>query len=174
MNTKHHTDGHIDPLPNNYDSDLRHIDALLHQQAGRQSPPAGLADRMFHSSVRQLAAHRPASLEFTAPKAVIRPIASRLAMAAAVGLAVMVGVLFLRSPGVSSLPGPVGEFALNGTLGSPSGDEQPRVVSTAQFSADREWLLLEAVQLSHYSDVRHLSWHDVNDDMASLVRELEM
>jgi hypothetical protein len=165
---------HLEPLPGDYDEQLKAVDVLLSRDAASRANPDGLAQRTYEASVAHLPAQR--SLRFQRVVAAPRlPMVSRLSMAAAVLLAVAVGIVFLRSPGMSGINGAADHFAYNGynvvTVVPASATISPR---TAALSAEQEWLLLDAVQLSHFADVRRLSLADVNDDIAMLVRELEM
>lgn len=164
----------LEPLPGGYDERLAAVDALLSRDAATRAVPDGLAQRAYEASVAHLPGQR--SLRFprrvTAPRL---PMFSRLSLAAAVLLAVAVGILFLRSPSMSGINGSVDHYAYNGYNGV-TVVPASTVVShrSAALSAEQEWLLLDAVQLSHFADMRRLSLADVTDDIAMLVRELEM
>ncbi len=174
MNTNaHHHDFHPEHDRAGLEPEIQRIESLLSLDARRLRVPRGLVERTFDASVQHLPAPKRRSLTFIQPQPVDRSVLSRLAMAAAVGLAVIVGVMFLRSPNTMQVPAGFDQMAHNGAIDR-SATTVVRPAVASQLSADREWLLLDAVHLSHYSDVRHLSWSDINDDMASLVRELEM
>lgn len=163
---------HPDPLPPDTPEQLHAIDAMLWQQAMGDAAPGDLTERVFQAS----APHLPqAALKFPAagPASGRMPMLSRMSMAAAVLLSVSVGVLFLRSPEASRS---TLQIAHNGVQSVPiASHHSTQHLSLAQpLGVEQEWILLNSVQLSHYSEMRHLTWDDVTDDLASLVRELEM
>jgi hypothetical protein len=164
---------HLDPLPSDYDEQLQAVDRLLSRDAASRSVPEGLAQRAYEASV----AHLPGrSLKFTTARPSRRlPMISRLSMAAAVLLAVVVGVVFLRSPGGIGSGGSF-DIAYNGArdIVAVPAVSLARSYESEPLSVEQEWVLLNSVQLAHYAEMRHLSWADVNDDLATLVREMEM
>ena len=98
----------IEPLPADFDTDLRRIDRALHQDADRLQTPPGLADRVYEASVvdlpdahrlrlpgRGAAARRARPGRHAAPG---RSVWSRLALAASLGLALIVPAYFMRAP----------------------------------------------------------------------------
>lgn len=157
-------------LPAEYDEQMVQVDAMLTKAVSAQDVPAGLTQRVYEASVSHLPSQRV--LQFSANQpANSRPMFSRLSMAAAVALAVVVGIVFLRSPGLNGFNGAL-EVAYNGSTVTPVSLHVDR--HSASLSAAQEWVIFESVQLGHFADARHLSISDVVDDLAMLVRELEM
>jgi hypothetical protein len=173
MNTdRTHRHDSLDPLPSSFDAELVRVDALLAQEAASHDTPPGLADRVAHASAAHLPAAKPlrfADAPVVAVPARRLPALSRLAMAASLGLLLLVGIVFLRSPVAPSINGS-GEIV----LADPAVHVSPAVSTSRSLTAAQEWILLDSVQLAHFSELRSSSLSDMTDDLAQLVRELEM
>ena len=131
--------------------------------------PDGLVQRTFEASVAYLPNQQPLVLT----PAQRWPMLTRLSMAAAIVLAVGVGIVLLRSPALTGTAPAPDPFALNGVEVGPS--IVPASHSNAYaLSAEQEWVLMDSVELAQYAEMRHLSLDDVIDDMAMLVHDLEM
>lgn len=169
---------HPEPLPDGYDPGMVQVDQLLSREAQSHAVPAGLADRIAEASTSHLPAYRTLTLDEPQPavqtSARSWSMLSRLAMAASVGLALFAGAMFLRTSVDKPLPGSTTGVQVNG-LNGVAGSTVAEAPSTSRsLSAAQEWVLLESVQLAHYSEVRGSSLSEVHDDLNELVRELEM
>ncbi len=134
-----------DPLPADFEPELRDLDALLAEQARREPVPDRLADRVFEASVGGLPRRKP--LPAAGPAAVgwIQILLSsqawrgRLAMAASLGLVFILAGLFMRGPGKTIDPPPERSIVLAAWLTEvPSDgddDEVAHLLDTAALSS---------------------------------------
>lgn len=154
-----------EPLPVEFEPDLRAIDALLRQHAEEAGIPAGLADRVFDASAAELPRPQVAPRRGPALKPALpwwtwrmpsrRPWRGGLAMAASLGLAFIVAAIYLSKP----------SHAVEG----PSGLE-------AALAVDIEWSLEELDREVGYllETAVLISEDDVTGEIGGLFPELDL
>jgi len=157
-------------LPASYGDDLRRIDGLLTAHASRRQLPVGLNDRVFELSAPRLLRTSP-TYSFAAAHRRQRTLMSRLAMAASIALAFLVGRTVVNMPSD-------GPMMADGGNGSTPMTIQPLAMA-APLSADAEWVLMESAgngarDLSMMPDVRNATYADLTRDLEIVVDELEM
>ena len=145
------------PLPDEFSSDERALDALIAQDVANQSHPKGLTDRIYTASVDFLPvqAEQPA-LRFPAQERtrLTHPLWGRLALAACLVLAFFV---FIRLPSHETLQ-PVAKLV--------SADEWDWMNARPTDN--------EEATVGYLLDTSDLSSDDILGDLASLVQELDM
>jgi hypothetical protein len=135
-----------EPLPPDFDRELREIDALLQASAARTSIPRDLADTVYDATVGLLW-RRQAPIPLRATRS---PVWSQLAMAASLGLAFLVAAVFMRAP-----------------------DQMEQPVSLGVLPVEAERLLFEP-SVDYLLDTRDLTYTDLLGDLERLERELEL
>ncbi|MHC4947654.1 MAG: hypothetical protein ACYTG1_05265 [Planctomycetota bacterium] len=157
-------EGRFEPLPGDFEPELLDLDARLVRDARHGRVPSGLVDRVFRASAGLLPAPAPLPLRSPGVPAT-GALWGRLAMAASVGLAFVVGSWLLRAE--RTRPGPPVHVAV-----APAGLATSRVLDREAeqvlFGADG------SSEVGYLLETRDLTLDDLSSELAMLVAELEM
>ncbi len=150
--------GRPEPLPAHYEAELRRIDHLLAAESQRFPTPRGLADAVYDATVGFIW-ERQTPMRLLAADRRLRRATSwgRLSMAAALGLACGVALMFVRAPV----------------------QLQSQPVLAGALSTEAELLLFEQPWnndlrgVDYLIETRDLTIDDLFNDIALMTRELE-
>ncbi len=177
-----HTEPLFDLEGHPIDPELRRVDRAVERLARSQSIPTGLAERLYQASVEHLPTPQKIQVDFQQTQRSHRsrswrsPAFSRLAMAAAVGLAFIVAIWAMTESTPTPLPYQTSMIA-NTNSGSnivlfakPIGPERSPLTRTgkAVFVVSRDDV---ASPVSQLMETDRMSYSDLIGDMANIVEE---
>ncbi|HRP62124.1 MAG TPA: hypothetical protein PK400_02400 [Phycisphaerales bacterium] len=167
-------------LPADFEPSLIHLDDLIGEMLLADVDESGafdaVADRLFAASVAHLPKVQPRDTRWRFPRfaeaPLLRtPIWSRLAMAACVGMAFVVGAVLMHSP--QGQPGD--RIAVVTPSVNDSGNVaivQPETDTFTALSRNAEWLLLDS-SVAYLLDTRDMTLADLARDIARVAGEID-